>query len=94
MNLSPAEIDRIVAEVVRRLRAMAVNSSTTVEVARDTEKELQLSDKVVTLQSLKGRLDGITKLIVTDRAVVTPAVKDELKQRKIAWERATTKARS
>ena len=98
MNLTAADIDRIVAEVVRRLRAMMANSSTAVVTSSresiTVASELQLTDKVVTLQLLKGRLDGITKLIVDNRAIVTPAVKDELKDRKIAWERATTKARS
>lgn len=97
MNLTETEIDRIVAEVVRRLRAMMAGSSKSVSTSRETTSganELKLSEKVITLQSLKGRLDGIAKVIVTDRAIVTPAVKDELKDRKIAWERATTKVRS
>lgn len=97
MNLTETDIDRIVAEVVRRLRALIATSSTTsVSVSRETTSgsgELKLSDKVITLQSLKGRLDGITKVVVSDRAIVTPAVKDELKDRKISWERST-RARS
>lgn len=97
MNLTAADIDRIVAEVVRRLRVMMASSSTAA-VSPSSPKatpasELQLSEKVVTLQLLKGRLEGITKVIVADRAIVTHAVKDELKDRQIAWERAT-KARS
>jgi hypothetical protein len=90
MNLTAADIDRIVAEVVRRLRAMTAGSSSSVAAA----SELRLSERVITLGTLKGRLDGISKVVVIERAVVTPAVKDELKQQKIAWERATTKARS
>ena len=96
MNLTAADIDRIVAEVVRRLRAIMASSSTPVSGSRETTSvanELSLSEKVITLQLLKGRLDGITKVIVADRAIITPAVKDELKDRKIAWERMT-KARS
>lgn len=97
MNLTEADIDRIVAEVVRRLRAMMASSTTSpVSGSRETtsgSSELKLSDKVITLQSLKGRLVGVAKVIVTDRAIITPAVKDELKDRKIAWER-TAKVRS
>ena len=96
MNLTAADIDRIVAEVVRRLRAIMASSSAPVSGSRETTSvanELSLSEKVITLQLLKGRLDGITKVIVADRAIITPAVKDELKDRKIAWERMT-KARS
>jgi hypothetical protein len=114
MNLTEADIDRIVAEVVRRLRALMASSSTEgrgreslaandVPNGNDPNRqrlptlvhssELKLSEKIITLQSLKGRLDGVTKVIVADRAIVTPAVKDELKDRKITWER-TTKVRS
>jgi hypothetical protein len=90
MNLTEADIDRIVAEVVRRLRAlMATSSPAPVKGAPEPSRELRLSDKVITLQSLKGRLEGITKVIVADHAIITPAVKDELRDRKIAWERST-----
>jgi len=92
MNLTPAEIDRIVAEVVRRLRTLMASSSPA--PVKFTSNELHLDEKVITLRTLEGRLEGINKVIVATRAVITPAVKDELRQRKIAWERATTKARS
>jgi hypothetical protein len=113
MNLTAADIDRIVAEVVRRLRAMTAGSSNdqgreslvksdstnsndvtrqrlpTPSVWRSTSVgDLQLTERVVTLGTLKGRLDGISKVIVTNRAVITPAVKDELKQRGIHWARS------
>jgi len=105
MNLSPADIDRIVAEVVRRLRAMSAASNdrgreslakkdsanhndSTRQRLPTPAAELQLSDRVITLSALKGRLDGVNKLVVSSRAVVTPAVKDELKQRGITWARS------
>jgi hypothetical protein len=110
MNLSPAEIDRIVAEVVRRLRAMTANDRGRESLAKsdsthsnDVTRQrlpppsvgrstsvgaLQLTERVVTLGTLKGRLDGISKVIVGDRAIITPAVKDELKQRGITWARS------
>ncbi|WP_425614922.1 hypothetical protein NA78x_004806 [Anatilimnocola sp. NA78] len=103
MNLTPAEIDRIVAEVVRRLRILMASSSTPAPAKFTSNEphrhelqrnELHLDEKLITLRTLKDRLEGISKVIVADRAVITPAVKDELRQRKIAWERATTKARS
>jgi hypothetical protein len=94
MNLTAADIDRIVAEVVRRLRAIMATSSTPAAAVRETTNSLNLSDKVITLQTLRGRLEGITTVIVSERAIVTPAVKDELRDRKIRWERATTKARA
>jgi hypothetical protein len=84
MNLTAADIDRIVAEVMRRLRAMTAGSSSSVAAA----SELKLSERVITLGTLKGRLDGVNNVIVTDRAIITPAVKDELKQRGITWARS------
>lgn len=99
MNLTAADIDRIVAEVVRRLRAIMATSSTpavssAVTAPRETISSLNLTDKVITLQTLRGKLDGITTVIVSERAIVTPAVKDELRERKIRWERASLKARA
>jgi hypothetical protein len=93
MNLTAADIDRIVAEVVRRLRAIMATSSTPVAAVRETASSLNLTDKVITLQTLRGKLDGITTVIVSERAIVTPAVKDELRDRKIRWERSA-KARA
>ena len=107
MNLTASDIDRIVAEVVRRLRVMTATSSndrgreslakndpangqdvTRQRLPTPAVSELQLSERLITLQSLKGRLEGVTKVVVGDRAVVTPAVKDELKQRGITWARS------
>src|SRR5688572_3659926 len=104
MNLTAADIDRIVAEVVRRLRAMTAGSSSDggreslakkdLANSNDSNRQrlptpsisqLQLTEHVVTLSALKGRLDGVSNVIVSNRAVITPAVKDELKQRGISW---------
>lgn len=93
MNLTAADIDRIVAEVVCRLRAIMATSSTPVATVRDTASSLNLTDKVITLATIKGRLEGITTVIVSERAIVTHAVRDELRDKKISWQR-TTKARS
>jgi hypothetical protein len=82
MTLTSEQIDWIVAEVIRRLTAssdrVAVFSGTP-----DSTADLTLSDKVITLRSLENRLGGMTRLIVPKNAVVSPAAKDELKQRKI-----------
>ena len=93
MNLTPADIDRIVAEVVRRLRALATSSTTATSEKTETESSLNLNDKVITLATLKGKREGVATVIVSERAIVTPAVKDELRDRKIRCERLT-KARS
>lgn len=44
---------------------------------------LSVPGKVITLQSLEGRLAGITEIKVEPRAIVTPAVNDELRKRSI-----------
>jgi hypothetical protein len=78
MNLTTEQFEQIVAEVVRRLGA---GSGAPVESARG--RELVLSDRVVTLRSIEGKLEGVARIAVSPKAVVTPAVKDELKQRQI-----------
>jgi len=85
MTFTEEQVTAIVVEVIRRLGlldgvAVVERSSTTAELA--------VTDRVVTLRSLEGRLTNIAKLIVPPRAVVTPAVRDELKQRKIELVRA------
>jgi hypothetical protein len=82
-----AEIDRIVREVLAELRA--------------GERELQgprakpqapdqavcvVAERVVTLAAVEGRLDGAAVVRVRSDAVVTPAVRDELKTRNIRLE--------
>lgn len=68
-------IERIVQEVIRRLveRGIGVSGSS------QNESTLVLDDKLITLATLDGRLSGIQQLVVGSRAIVTPAVKDELK---------------
>jgi hypothetical protein len=81
MTLHEAEVERIVVEVIRRLRAM--ESSSAPAGAGPVVHDLVLTDRVITMQTIDGRLAGVQRLLVPANAVVTPAVKDELKQRKI-----------
>lgn len=76
----PEFIDRIVQEVIRRLVKQGLVLT---EATSKDESELALSDKVVTLAKLEGRLAGVKRLVVGGRSIVTPAVKDELKDRSI-----------
>ena len=80
-SFDPELIERIVQEVVRRLleRGVEIVQST----GQQPSDELHVDCKVVTLASLEGRLNGIRHVIVGLRAIVTPAVKDELKDREI-----------
>jgi hypothetical protein len=82
MTFTEQEVERIVLEVLRRLGV------TDVRVAGEERnscpaQELAIGDRVVTMRSLEGRLNGVTRIVVKRRAVVTPAVRDELKLRKI-----------
>ena len=45
--------------------------------------QLILTQRVVSLAGLNGRLDGIRQLVVPPRAIVTPSVRDELRRRQI-----------
>ncbi|MEO8498476.1 MAG: hypothetical protein ABI614_25715 [Planctomycetota bacterium] len=72
--------ERIVQEVIRRL----IERGAVVGGAKDAAaSELAVSDKVVTLETLRGRLVGVKRLVVGGRSIVTPAVKDELTDRSI-----------
>ena len=75
-------IEFIVQEVIRRLKsggAMIEGSVAPANGARD----LALTDRLITLATVKGRLDGVRRLVVTRKALVTPAVRDELRAREI-----------
>ena len=74
-------IERIVQEVIRRLTGAGISVAT----KQDSEKktELVLSDRLVTMATLQGRLDGIGSLVVNRKSLLTPAVRDELNRRNI-----------
>jgi len=80
MTFTEQQIEWIVMEVLRRL---GVTGNGNGQPRTPSGSELRLSDTVITLRSIEGRLSGVTKVTVSLRAVVTPAVKDELKQRKV-----------
>jgi len=79
MTFTEQQVEWIVMEVLRRLGVAGDARQSTAQ----NGSELKLNDRVVTLRSIEGRLSGVTRLLVQPRAIVTPAVKDELKQRKI-----------
>ena len=81
MTFTEADVERIVVEVIRRLRAM--DSPAAPAVPAPVGHDLVLTERVITMRTVDGRLAGVQRLLVPPNAVVTPAVKDELKQRKI-----------
>ena len=80
--MSDIDIEFIVREVIRRLTVAAG------EPARDDGGTVKLTDRLVTMATLDGRLANARRLVVAKKAVVTPAVKDELKKRQITLEYA------
>jgi len=91
MTFSEKQVEWIVVEVIRRLGLLdgADNQPRVAMVERNsTTVELRLTDRVVTLNSIEGQLTNVSKLVVSKQAVVTPAVKDELKTKRIALVRA------
>jgi hypothetical protein len=79
MTFTEEQFERIVAEVIRRLKG-----ESPAPAAGTSGRKLVLTERVVTLRSVEGKLAGVSQIAVSSKAVVTPAVKDELKHRQIA----------
>jgi hypothetical protein len=77
MTLTQEQIDWIVAEVIRRLAAAGVAAKPPSDTA------LYVTERVITLRTIEKQLSGVKRVVVQRRAVVTPAVKDELRAKKI-----------
>jgi hypothetical protein len=75
--VSRQQIERIVREVLAEKSAGRGRPKV-------TDGELVLTCKVVSVEGLKNRLDGITRVVVPRGAVITPAARDELRARQIA----------
>lgn len=86
-------VELIVREVIRRLLENGVSVNTcngtslaatsVAEVKAIPSSDLVLSERLVTMETLRERLQGVTKVTVIKKAIVTPAVRDELKRKKI-----------
>jgi hypothetical protein len=85
MTVTPEQLEWIVQEVIRRLRAADDEQPPPAAAS-----ELRLSDRVVTLAALKDRLNNVSRVSVPSKAVVTPAVRDELRQRGVELVRQTS----
>lgn len=79
MNFETLDIDRIVREIVSRLRA---------EMEVQPVAALTVDTRVITLSELDGKLEGVRQLMVRSRAILTPSVRDELSAKKIEIVRA------
>ena len=81
-----ATLEWIVQEVVRRLQMRTSEERVAkTPAAQNTAGggELVLEDRLVAWQTLRDRLDGVRKVVVPARAVITPRLRDELAQRGI-----------
>ncbi len=82
MNVTAAEIDRIVREVLNRLAPTDAAALTKQDnPTATTPGSLFIAGRVVTVNDLDGRLEGIRTVLLAPRAVVTPAARDLLRQR-------------
>ncbi len=84
MQPSPAtvpthsEIEAIVRAVLQRLRAVEVAPAKAPTFS--PPGEVRLDQRLVTLEDLRDRWDGMKSLQVPTRCIITPAAKDELRQ--------------
>lgn len=91
MNLDSAAVERIVQEVVKRLAALDL-SATSASAQREanangaTGETLRLTDRTISWRTLEDRLVGVKTIEVSSNAVVTPLVRDLLKERRIRLE--------
>ncbi len=63
--------------------AAAADSNVDGNVDGDNDGELTVDARVVTMNEVSGRLAGLRRLVVSPEAVVTPAVRDELRRRNV-----------
>jgi hypothetical protein len=101
MTQTPLDIERVVREVLAELQSATGSASANhlvsqfefiqeVNHTKADNGDLVLSSRLVTLEEIDGRLAGIRQVVVTPQAVVTPAVRDALRQRNITLLRAST----
>lgn len=99
-NLTPATVDRAVRDVLAEMNGRPSQGNGTAAPSERVSPAAAPLGKptvapgvfvvdgpVVTLTSLAGRLDGVSRIVAGSTAVVTPAVHDELRERGIVLER-------
>ena len=89
------DIDRLVREVLAQLGLPAAETAAPLPSApvapaapvappaSTGNGALVVTQRVVSLAGLNGRLDGVRQLVVPPQAIVTPSVRDELRRRHI-----------
>ncbi|MBI1313114.1 hypothetical protein GC176_17630 [bacterium] len=82
-----ALIERIVAEVMGKLRPVQANARPS--VGSTTESQFRLSENIITADLLAENSVGKSVVEVSSRAIVTPSARDWLKQNRIELTRST-----
>ncbi|MCE9555841.1 MAG: hypothetical protein K8T91_21035 [Planctomycetes bacterium] len=94
MSAADVDIEQIVRQVLRQLDGSSNPARPKViDTLASAASELYLGEPVITLSHFKGQLDGIKNVSVRPTAVVTPAVRDLLKQRGIQLTRTKEAAK-
>lgn len=91
-EVTPAEIERIVREVLAQLAPQPTTPLPTSSLPKTIETsvtELWLEQQVIAVRDLEGRLRQATQIVVPTRAVITPAARDLLREKKINVRRAS-----
>ncbi|WP_404310473.1 hypothetical protein [Neorhodopirellula lusitana] len=81
VTLADIDLESIVRSVLQRLQGTPVVSTS------NSPNCHSLNQRMITLEDLEGLPASTTQLQLPEKCVVTPAVKDELKQRKISFVR-------
>ena len=92
-----SQVETIVREVIRRLQADQARAPELDDLGQSSQSmpgELSIADRLVTLEVLDGKLSGIGRVLVSPRAVITPAARDELRGQGIQIVPTTTAANS
>ncbi|MCR9120498.1 MAG: hypothetical protein NXI22_26495 [bacterium] len=84
--VNEAFIQRVVAEVLRRVKqANSSQSGSNNAIASSVcPNTLFIDSPVISLSDIDGRLTAVKELAVPPKAIVTPAVRDELRWQKVA----------
>ena len=98
MNVSPAEIDRLVREVLGRLQGeMRAETTATPKASQPKpdsnsgpKSSLVLRQRVIALADVEGRVELGASVAVPLAAVITPSARDFLKQQRARLERVET----
>jgi len=93
MSVSEVDIEQIVRQVMRQLEDPSGRARQNTQRTPAATGELHVAEPVLTLAALKGRLDGIGRVTASRTTVVTPAVRDLLKERGIQLTRTDEAAK-